>query len=156
MMKVALGDEMLDWDGLIERVLRDADLQKPHLQELGAELAEYARFIRELSIEKDHLEGQRQAVTQQLRITRAKGQEVATKLRAALKSHFGPHYEGLARFGIRPVRPRSRRVSEEVGIVHLPVPGGPVGSIPAPEGSGALPEEVAVSLEEVAAPPEET
>ncbi|HEX9944517.1 MAG TPA: hypothetical protein VGG03_21100 [Thermoanaerobaculia bacterium] len=137
MMKVSLAKEMAEWDGLIAAVGREEELQQPHLQELRDELEKIRQMTRTLMIEQQDLEGRRRAVTQQLRLTRGRGQDIAIRLKGAIKGQFGHRYEGLGVFHIRPIRKRSRRVPEEVGISHFPVPEDPVGSDPTPEESGA-------------------
>ena len=76
--------------------------------------------VRELALEQADLEGRRQAVTQQLRITRRRGLDLTIKVKAAIRSALGHRNELLSRFGIQPIR--SRKTREEVGIAVYPRP----------------------------------
>lgn len=93
----------------------------PSLQPLRDEVASMLQGTRALAAEQSSLTARRQAVTQQLRITKGEGRDLVIKARAALRSHFGHRNEGLVRFNIRPVRRRSRAVPEGTGIA-APVP----------------------------------
>ncbi|HEX9941022.1 MAG TPA: hypothetical protein VGG03_03320 [Thermoanaerobaculia bacterium] len=140
MSKIALADTLDEWDSLLTALDSDEELKKPHLLELRDEFAAKIQMTKFLAHEQQALAGRRQAVTQQLRITRSQGQDLAVKVRGALKVHFGHRWEGLVRFRIRPIRRRSRRVSEESGIAQFPVPEVQTGPVLAPEPPGADPE----------------
>lgn len=120
MMKVALADTLLEWDTMIGGVDGDPELQAQYFQELRDELAAMREILKTLADEQLSLEARRREVTRQLRIKRGLGQDVAIKLKGAIKSHYGHRYAGLSRFRIRPVRQRSRRVSEDSVVPRQP------------------------------------
>lgn len=116
MPKTALADTLEEWDSLLAALNNPELLEIPHMRELRDALEAMIRNTRALAAEQANLEGRRQAVTQQLRITRGHGQDLVIKVRATLRGHFGHRFEGLVRYRIRPVRRRSRATQEEVGI----------------------------------------
>ena len=83
MSKVALADELLEWDAILAGLSDIEALDKPDLQELAAKLTGLSRAVRELRGEQAALEARRQSITQQLRITRRMGQDLTIKIKAA-------------------------------------------------------------------------
>jgi hypothetical protein len=136
MSKIALADTLEEWDSLFAAFDSHPELQQPYFQELREALAATIELTKRLAAEQESLEARRQAVTQQLRITRGQGQDLVVKIRGALKSFFGHRWEGLVQFRIRPIRRRSRRASEEEGIAQFPIPDTRTGTAPAPEALG--------------------
>ena len=120
MSKVALADELAEWDAILSGLSDMEALDKPDLQELAAKLTALSRAVRELSAEQAALQGRRQAITQQLRITRRLGQDLTIKIKAAVKGALGHRSELLISFGIKPTR--SRKSREETGIGQYPRP----------------------------------
>ncbi len=120
MSKVALADELAEWDAILSGLSDIEALDKPDLQELAAKLTALSRAVRELRGEQAALEARRQAITQQIRITRRLGQDLTIKIKAAVKSALGHRSEMLTCFGIRPTRMRKR--PEELGIAYYPRP----------------------------------
>lgn len=120
MSKVALADELAEWDAILSGLSDIEALDKPDLQELAAKLVTMSRAVRELRGEQAALEARRQAITQQLRITRRLGQDLAIKIKAAVKGTLGHRSELLIRFAIKPMR--SRKSREESGIALYPRP----------------------------------
>jgi hypothetical protein len=120
MSKIALADALKEWDSMLAALDNIEELDKPALRALRDELAAMAQAVKALADEQAYLEARRQAVTQQLRITRSHGLELTIKVKAAVKGELGHRNELLTRFGIRPVR--SRRKREEVGVAVYPRP----------------------------------
>jgi hypothetical protein len=120
MSKVALADELAEWDAILSGLSDIEALDKPDLQELAAKLTAMSRAVRELRGEQAALEARRQAITQQLRITRRLGQDLTIKIKAAVKGALGHRSELLTCFGIKPTR--SRKSGEENGITSYPRP----------------------------------
>jgi hypothetical protein len=58
------------------------------------------------------LTASKQDITQQFQEELAGAQRLATALRAALKSHYGPDSERLVEFGIQPFRGKNRKRKE--------------------------------------------
>lgn len=73
MSKVALADELAEWDSILGGLSNIEELDKPDLQELAAKLTAMSRAVRDLSAEQEALEARRRSITQQLRITRRLG-----------------------------------------------------------------------------------
>jgi hypothetical protein len=136
MSKIALADTLEEWDSLLAAFDDHPELQQPYFREFRDALAATIEFTKRLVAEQESLEARRQAVTQQLRITRGQGQDLVVKIRAALKSFFGHRWEGLAQFRIRLIRRRSRRASEEEGIAQFLIPDTRTRTAPAPEALG--------------------
>ena len=120
MSKVALADELAEWDSILSGLSDMEELDKPDLQELAAKLTAMSRAVRELRGEQVALEARRQSITQQLRITRRLGQDLTIKIKAAVKGTLGHRSELLTRFRIKPTRSRKKR--EETGIAQYPRP----------------------------------
>ena len=68
--------------------------------------------VHELAQEQAELTASKQDVTQRFQEELADAQRMATAMRAALKSHYGPESEKLVEFGIPPFRGRSRKRKE--------------------------------------------
>jgi hypothetical protein len=123
MSKVALADTLMEWELLVDAMEQSGVLDgKPYLVELREQLAMLLAAVKALSAEQSFHEGRRQALTQQLRITRGKGQELAINIRAVLKGTVGCRNEGLVRYRVRPIRSRSRKKGEAGGVAVYPRP----------------------------------
>ena len=139
MPKTAFADTLLEWDSLLAAMDEPEILNQPHMRQLRDQLEAMIQDTRALAAEQASLEARRQAVTQQLRITRSKGQDLVVQVRSAVRSHFGHRFEGLVRFRIRPVRRRSRATREETGISVTASPGSPVPGDEKPAPQEAIP-----------------
>jgi hypothetical protein len=82
----------------------------PGVNNLGA----YGRWVlaeaRALKNSQENLEGNRQALTQQLKATVERGREAARKLQAFAKIRLGTKSEHLRQFGVAPIRKRPRKL----------------------------------------------
>jgi hypothetical protein len=144
MSKDALADLLAEWETM-RNGMDDWLAGVPHLRPLRDELAATIQVPKELADEQSSLTARRQVVTQQLRIVKSRGQDLAIKVRAAIRSYYGHRDEGLVRFHIRPVRRRSRAVPEGAGIA-VPIPAAlPAASPALPEKLGVAPDSVPVS-----------
>jgi chromosome segregation ATPase len=119
MPKVALGKTLLDWESTLAGLAEDPALDQPNIRELSAQLTTLLAAVKELADEQNALEGRRRAITQQLRIVRRKGEDVAIKIRSAIRSVMGHRSAALSRFRIRPIR-LHKRLTEEAGIAVYP------------------------------------
>jgi chromosome segregation ATPase len=120
MSKVALADAQKEWAEILDGLDTVAGLDKPDLREMREELAAMVAAVRELRADQAALEARRQSITQQLRITRRRAQDLVIQIKAAVKGSLGHRSELLVRFGIRPKRTRKTR--EELGIFYYPRP----------------------------------
>lgn len=121
MRKVALADTLVEWDLILAQMDKHPELQTPQFRELREALAATAEMTRRLALEQQNLEGLRQAVTQQLRITHGEGQDLVIKIQAAAKSCFGHRWKGLSLFRMRPIQGRSDSLPQVFGDGPLPV-----------------------------------
>jgi hypothetical protein len=108
MPKIALADTLHEWESLFRALGEDPALDTPALRSLRERLHLMLEATKELVAEQDSLQARRQAVTQQLRITRDMGDDLIIKIRAGITSVLGHANEALVRFGIRPTRRRGR------------------------------------------------
>jgi chromosome segregation ATPase len=120
MSKVALADEQREWAEILDGLDTVEGLDKADLREMRGELAAMVAAVRELAADQADLEARRQSITQQLRITRRRAQDLVIQIKAAVKGALGHRSELLTRFGIRPTRSRKKR--EELGIAYYPRP----------------------------------
>ncbi len=140
MRKVALADTLTDWDFILAQMDKHPELQAPQFRELRDALAATAEMTRRLAQQQQNLEGLRQAVTQQLRITRGEGQDLVIKIQAAAKSCFGHRWAGLSLFRIRPIQGQSVSLSQVFAAGHLPVEDIRRGAVQEAQLSAAEPE----------------
>lgn len=122
MPKTALADTIEEGQSLLAALDENEVLNLPHLRELHDQLASSLAAIKALAADQAELQARRQAVTQQLRITRRKAQDLVIKVRSAIRGRLGHRSELLVRYRMRPIRRRSRRKDEEMGVAVFPRP----------------------------------
>ena len=134
MPKVSLADTSEDWDSLYSALGENEALADPILGDLRGQLGAVILALKILAADQRELQARRQAVTQQLRITRKRGADLVVQIRSAIRGRLGHRSEMLSRYRIRPTRHRTRRVEEEVGITVYPRPDllAAIGLAPAP------------------------
>jgi len=121
MSKVSLADTMLEWESLVAAMDQSGHLDdRPYLREFREQLAERLAALKALAGERDYLEGRRQGLTQELKIARGEGQELAINIRSVLKGALGYRNEGLVRYRVRPIRGRSRSRSKATAAGPAP------------------------------------
>jgi chromosome segregation ATPase len=121
MSKVSLADTLLEWGSLVAAMDQSGQLDaKPYLREFRDQLDAMLTAVKALASEQADLEGRRQGITQQLRIARSQGQELAINIRSVLKGAVGYRNEGLVRYNIRPIRSRSRSRSKAAAAGPAP------------------------------------
>jgi hypothetical protein len=155
MPKEAIAMTFEEWTSLLEGIDENEALAIPYLLELRDKLEAVLGATKALANEQAALRGRRQAITQQLRITRRQGQDLVVAIRAAIRSQLGHRHEGLVRYNIRPIRRRSRAKQEESGVSIYPRPdllaaAGIVRREPEPEAASSA----AVSVENGTSPEE--
>lgn len=128
-------DIVTDWETLLKRVASNAaDL--PNIDLYSAPLAQLLDTAKNsLALSKAH-RATKQEGTQDFKALVREGKDAATKLRAAVKAHFGPRSERLLEFGIQPLRPRKK--APVVPVVEKPKTAEPPSaspSDPAPKAS---------------------
>jgi hypothetical protein len=98
-MVKAHADVFRDWDAVLGATTQNAALL-PGVDSLKAELEGALAQARELKIQQETLEGQRQGVTQKLDTALAAGRETVRKLKAFAVVHLGSGNMALSQFGI--------------------------------------------------------
>jgi hypothetical protein len=118
MPKTSLADFVTDWEKLLKNVtdtateLPNIDVYKTPLDQMLAEAKDG------LALAAARI-GVKQQETQDRQTLMKEGKEAASKLRLAIKAHFGPKSERLLQYGIKPIRKRIKKattpVTEEPG-----------------------------------------
>jgi hypothetical protein len=120
MPKDALAVLLDDGDSLLAGLdSRLEELDDPYLRELRDMLAFMLRATKTLAAEQAELRARRQAVTQQLRITKGELRDMVVKIRNTVKGRMGHRDEGLVLYRVRPTRRRSRAVKEEDSLISF-------------------------------------
>ncbi len=145
MPKVSIADTREEWDSLYSALGENEALDDPVLRDLRDQLGAVILALRILAADQRELQARRQAVTQQMRITRKTGADLVVQIRSAIRGRLGHRSEMLSRYRIRPTRRRTRRVEEEAGISVYPRPDllAAIGLAPAPPSTTPDPEPVA-------------
>ena len=107
-MPSSYADYVKDWDSLLEAVRENQDLL-PNVDLNLIELSELVDRVKSQKTVQELHTGARQKATQDLGLLVDLGKEAAVKLRGFVKAKLGPKNELLVRFGVTPVRTRSRR-----------------------------------------------
>ncbi len=107
MPKTSLADFVTDWEKLLKNVtdtaaeLPNIDVYKTPLDQMLAEAKDG------LALAAARV-GVKQQETQDRQTLMKEGKEAASKLRLAIKAHFGPKSERLLQYGIKPIRKRKK------------------------------------------------
>jgi hypothetical protein len=115
-----------DWEAVLGACTQNAGLL-PGVDAPQGELAAMLTQARDLKIQQETLEGQRQAVTQQLDKVVDGGKEWARRLRAFAILHLGSDNKALTQFG---VVPRQRRGPRKAKPPDTPTPGTATAPVP--------------------------
>lgn len=122
MPKAALADTREEWDSLYSALGENEALNDPYLRNLRDQLGALILALKILAADQKDLQARKQAVTQQMRITRKTGEDLVVQIRSAIRGRLGHRSEMLTRYRIRPTRRRTRKVEEEAGISVYPRP----------------------------------
>jgi hypothetical protein len=112
MPKNSIADVIVDWETLLATV-RASAANLPGLEAFIAPLEKLLAGAKELSVRVETSKGLKQQESQQRRALLEEGKILTSRIRAALKAHFGLQNERLVEFGVRPIRSRSRSQSAE-------------------------------------------
>jgi hypothetical protein len=122
MAKSSIAQSLVAWENALVNVKTNApDL--PNLAVYTAELEKILTGAKDLTAQLDSQKGKKQQLGKDRQTLMKEGTKAVTRLRLALKAHYGPDSERLIDYGARPVRPRSRKG----GLVKSP------GKTPPPE-----------------------
>jgi hypothetical protein len=129
----AYADVFRDWDSVLGAVIQNAALL-PGVDPYKADLEALLAQARDLKIQQETMEGQRQGVTQKLKKVIKDGREAVRKLKAFATIHLGSDNMALSQFGIRVRVGRSFR-KKSPGTPPTQSPGTPppmVGTVQTP------------------------
>ena len=101
-------DSMADWSLLVSAVENNSETL-PDLSGLLGPLKGFLSEARELDAVKAAARSQLSQGAKRTRALVPEGREAASRLRNAIKVHFGSHNEKLLEFGIAPLRTPRRR-----------------------------------------------
>jgi hypothetical protein len=108
MEKNSYADMFRNWEKLLNSSNENAALL-PGFEPFRDALAKLLADTKALKTEQESFQGNRQAVTQQVKDTAKQGWKAARQLRAFVKAHLGPDSEHLVQFEIQPIRKRPRK-----------------------------------------------
>jgi hypothetical protein len=110
MSKSSIARSLVGWENALVNVKTNApDL--PDLAVYTAELEKVLAAAKDLSAQLESQTGKKQQLAKDRQTLMKAGTKAVTRLRLALKAHYGLDSERLIDYGARPVRPRSRRPS---------------------------------------------
>jgi hypothetical protein len=101
-------DILADWDGLLEAIQRNPELQ-PSVETERQALVQSIAEVQGLKARQEELIALRQEVTQQLNGAVARGKETAIRVRSVVRGKIGPKSERLVHFRVAPLRKRPRK-----------------------------------------------
>ncbi len=104
----SFADIMRDWEGLLDALQRNPDLQ-PSVEPERQALTQSATEVQGLKARQAELTALRQEVTQQLDAAVARGKEAAIRVRSVVRGKIGPKSERLVHFNVAPLRKRPRK-----------------------------------------------
>jgi hypothetical protein len=114
MPKSAYADVMQEWEALLAAAQHhgagSSDFQ-PYLEAFR----QHVEKVKNLKAEQVSANAIRQQRTQQITAEIGEGYALAMRLRGVVRARIGPYSELLVNFGMKPIRPRSRRASADAG-----------------------------------------
>ncbi len=96
------------WGTLTTTVTPEVTAGHPLLEWTRAKLVATEVEAKQLVLERDYHQAQKQEATRKLQIALEDGNRTANTLKIGLREHFGPTSEALAAFGMQPFRGRKR------------------------------------------------
>jgi hypothetical protein len=96
-----------DWEMLMNAVIANAD-DLAHLEPVRTELAAVLQRAKELGAQQDRILSESQQTSRVIEETLTRGDALAARLRAGVRSKYGYKSEKLTEFQLRPFRRRSR------------------------------------------------
>ena len=101
-----------DWQQLLGAYAANAD-ELQSVEPLSQQLSETLTEVQEYSLQEKASRAERQQFTKKRQETIARGKELASRLRAGIKSVYGAKNEKLIEFGVPPFRRRARSKEKE-------------------------------------------
>jgi hypothetical protein len=107
MPRSSIADLIVDWETLLS-TLKSSAVEVPSLDIHMTRLEQVVLEAKDMTARVETNRGLKQQESQQRRDLLKRGKDLASRVRAALKAHFGLQNERLVEFGVRPIRSRSR------------------------------------------------
>jgi hypothetical protein len=107
MPKSSIADQMVDHENLVITA-RASAADVPGITTYITPLEQVLTDLKDLNPRLETRKGIKQQEIQERKALLKKAKDLASRIRAALKAHFGLDNERLVEFGARPVRPRTR------------------------------------------------
>ncbi len=107
MSKSSIADQMVDHENLLVTAKASA-AEVPGIDTHITPLEQVVADLKELNPRLETRKGLKQQDVQERKALLLKAKDLASRIRAALKAHFGLSNERLVEFGARPVRPRAK------------------------------------------------
>lgn len=121
MPKTSIADLIVAWENVLTNVKANAS-EVPNLDVYTAPLEEILASAKDLNARLDNRIAVKQEESKERRVLMLQGKKQVSRVRAALKAHFGVDSERLIEFGARPIRPRSRKNPLTVPVPAAPPP----------------------------------
>ncbi|HEV7506863.1 MAG TPA: hypothetical protein VGS07_18375 [Thermoanaerobaculia bacterium] len=118
-----------DWEGCLGATQDNAALLAA-VEPQRLALADFLMQGNALKLRQDSLIGNKQRITQELKVVIKGGKEAARRLRLAVKATLGTDNEQLVQFNVAPRRPRGKKVA---AVKPQPPVDPPASGTPAPE-----------------------
>jgi hypothetical protein len=99
-----------DWEALLTAVLESLELG-PDVERHRLALDQHLTEMKKVRDQQNFYIASKQAASQQLAQMLTTGRELAIRLRRVVGGNVGPKSELLVRYGIAPIRKRSRKVA---------------------------------------------
>ena len=112
MPQASFADFVTEWDLLLAAANANAE-NLPQLAALRDELLSTVQQAKTLDARQASLRADFSQATRDLEATMARGKDLATRLRAGVRSQYGTKGEKLAEFGMRPRRKRPKKQEPE-------------------------------------------
>jgi hypothetical protein len=132
----SFADIMRDWEGLLDALQRNPDLQ-PSVEPERQLLTQSAAEVQGLKARQEELTALRQEVTQQLDAAVTRGKETAIRVRSVVRGKIGPKSERLVHFNVAPLRKRPRKAKTVEKPPNGKAPGTDPDSPASPSGESA-------------------
>jgi hypothetical protein len=124
MPRTSIADLIVDWEMLLAK-LQVSAAGLPGLESFIARLEKLLANAKDLTARLETARGIKQQESQQRRDLLREGKNMTSRLRAALKAHFGLQNERLVEFGIRPIRARAGRTQPQPSPLEPETPDKP-------------------------------
>jgi hypothetical protein len=107
MSKSSISSSIVAWENVVANAKASA-VDVPGIAEYTAPLEQILAQAKELTARLEMRKGVKQDETKLRQTLMKDGRVQVSRIRSALKAHFGPDSERLIEFGARPVRPRKK------------------------------------------------